>query len=162
MKLILAFTLTLYLFACKPKEETPLSPSISGTYSNLHTVDNSYLFHQLLPNHSNFNEKIIANVSQIDPSRYSINIKMSGKAQNGTTVNDYGFEANIIASNPKEMVFSANGTYNTIIPSSPNLSPDKEVRGQVSIKEGTLDLSLMVIYNKDGLWITKALLSKTE
>ncbi len=155
MKIILAFVLTLCLFACKEKEETPaITPGLVGTYQKTYTANHQGIFQDILSDYNNFQETTTAIVSQTGTDTYTIKIQIAGIAKkNNANPLNYHLTADVSTDksiqNLDASVMNFSGEYSSIFPTSTYLS-SKKIYLQTKFKNGFLvDIMVSTSYRND-------------
>ena len=159
MKIILAFVLTICLFACKEKEETPaITPGLVGTYEGVSTTP-SYIFKDLLPDYKIFQENVVATITETASGSYKMDFKLTGVARISatSTPSPYNFEASFSFDFLKSgngnihTGLTVEGTYQSIFPQHPDVgTPRKYTAGIVKFVNNQMEGQLEVNYEGPG------------
>lgn len=169
MKFILAFALTICLFACKEKEEVVFlaSPGLVGTYSKTYfktdQLTDRGIFQDMLSDYNSFQETTNAIVTQTGTDTYTIKIQIMGVAKkNNANPLNYHLAVDVSTDrlfNPSDTsVMGFVGEYTSLYPTSPYLS-GKQIHVQTKFKEGFLvDMIISASYRNDpGIFIATSL-----
>lgn len=169
MKFILAFALTVCLFACKEKEEVPsLTPGLVGTYELSSTkTKTAYVFQDLLTGYDNFREKVTATI-KAGGNTYLLQIQTIGTARKelSNPVN-YGFMANMtcaaMGSTAAGLAYSCKGEYSNLTPSNPELDKrSKEIMCRMIHSGLDLEIIASIPYLEDAYPIAESNLIKIK
>lgn len=166
MKIILTLVITLFIFACKPKEETSISPGLVGTYKKTFIQDRiGGAFRDMLPTYDSFTETATLIVTQTSLNSYNLQVTLEGVAKKTNSTVNYGFTTKMtphVPDNNARTVMLFRGTYDNLTPSSPDFSNDKQTYAEVKYSGDGLEIFVATNYKKDQYPLLYATLPKIK
>ncbi|MFN8343958.1 MAG: hypothetical protein U0X91_03085 [Spirosomataceae bacterium] len=156
MKLILAFTLTICLFACKEREvkADKLPYGLVGTYETASTKP-SPVFQVLLSNFDNFKETTTATFSQVGTNAHRMQIQTKGMARKGlSTPVTYGFTADLncqfINTTEGGYTYGCMGKYSDLTPFHSQLdNVNRDIRSYLTLSGHDLQVFTLIHFEED-------------